>query len=525
MRRNGRMTLRVLAVPLSIAFAAVAFADDAPEQRGMWLVQRDVSQGSAAYIHSMELTLHAREEPRPALRYRLVPDEFEQVEGNAAIFYLKAMGFLEQNWRREQLAQFEKDAFERVREERKATGDMDPFLPPYSWDEMEPSALPLEEVNKYLSFVAFQPRYLREAARRKVMDLDRQLQNEDNPLGYLLPDIQEMRTLIRFQNLRCKVAIAENRIDDAIKVLGQLYTMARHLGQDESIVANLVGKYCAEKGWECALQLIQHAQAPNLYWAFASLPRPLISTRRSAAFEPQMIYFQFPMLREVDETPKPAGYWQDFLDRLAAKLSQSSNELELPRALRDPATARAALVGMVAAYYPDARRYLIEQCKLPREKVEAYPTAQVVLLAAVRYYDEMRDEVFKWSFLPFHQGPKGTDQQWTPDSILDRSDETGWFAKPARKMLRFNAVFSTLPIEVDQTIAVLQAVEAIRMYGAGHQGQLPTKLSDLPVPAPCDPATGKPFVYVCSGDSATIGFDQFPNQYRLTLRTTQEAGK
>lgn len=525
MRRNGRMTWRVLAVPLSMAFTTMAFADDAPEQRGMWLVQRDASQGSAAYVHSMELTLHAREEPRPALRYRFISNEFEQVEGNAAIFYLKAMGFLEQNWRRGQLAQFEKDAFERVREERKATGNMDPFLPPYSWDEMEPSALPLEEVKKYLSFVEFQPPFLREAARRGFMDFDRQLQNDENPIGYLLPDIQEMRTLARFQNLRCKVAIAENRIDDAIEVLGQLYTMAIHLGQDESIVANLVGKYCAQKAWECALHLIQHPQSPNLYWAFAALPRPLVSTRRSAAFEPQMIYLQFPMLKEVDETPKPAGYWQDFLDRLAAKLSQATNEFGLSRALRDPTTARAALVGMVAADYPDARRYLIEHCELPREQVEAYPTAQVVFLAGVRYFDQMRDEVFKWTCVPFHQGPTGADQQWTPDLILNRSDETGWFAKPAHKMLRFSAVILTLPMEVDQTIAMLQTVEAIRMYGATHDGQLPTDLSTLPVPAPCDPATGRPFAYVCSGNSATIRFDQFPNQYRLTLHTTQEAGK
>jgi hypothetical protein len=517
---------RILLVPLLLSIAAAAWADESLQREGMWLRQRDVRAGNVVFTYTTELTLHPRAETRPALQYRLLPDETDLVEGNAAIYYLKAMGFLEQDWKQQQLADFEKEAFQRAVEVRKATGNIDAYLPPYSWDVMAPGELPLEEVKKYLSFVDFQPLCLREAARRRVMDLDRQLQDSENPLGYPLPDIQEMRTLARMQVLRCKVAIAENRFDDAVEILGQLYAMARHLGQDETVVANLVGENCAIRAWEAALCLVQHRQAPNLYWGFAALPCPFIDARRSAAFERQMLYFQLPMLREVDETPKPAGYWQEFLDRLAAKLAQSTTELRLPRAwFRDPTKARGALVGLVASGYPDARRYLIEQCKLSREQVDAYPTAQVVLLAAVRYYNDMGDEVFKWSFLPHHKRPVAADPQWSVDRVLENSESDEWFGRPARTLFDSSTAFANLPLRSSQTIAMLQTVEAIRMYGAVHNGQLPEDLNELPVPAPLDPASGKLFAYVRAENEATLSCVCWPREYRLVLRFAEAPGK
>ncbi len=54
----------------------------------------------------------------------------------------------------------------------------------------------------------------------------------DDVTGYLLSEVQTMRGLARLQTVRCKVAIAEGRLDDAIAILGQQYALARHLGQD-----------------------------------------------------------------------------------------------------------------------------------------------------------------------------------------------------------------------------------------------------------------------------------------------------
>ena len=264
------------------------------DQRGWLARERDAQTGTV--VRSMELLLHPQGEPRPALKYRLVADDFDLVDGNAAVHYLKAMGFLEQIRAREQMVEFEKQQWDRLMEMRKA-GKFEASVPPYSWYDMTPEELPLDEVKKYLSYTSFQPQFLRDAARRRTMDLDRQMRTGEDVLGFGLPDIQEMRTLAYLQSLRCKVALAEGRISDAIEILGQQYAMTWHLGQDDILLSNVVGSFCADRAWQDALQLVQRQETPNLYWAFAALPQPLIDPRRTSSFERQLMYQQFKILR------------------------------------------------------------------------------------------------------------------------------------------------------------------------------------------------------------------------------------
>ena len=57
---------------------------------------------------------------------------------------------------------------------------------------------------------------------------------------------------------------------------------------------------------------------------------------------------------------------------------------------------------------------------------------------------------------------------------------------------------------LDQRIALLRHVEALRLYAAEHDGTLPANLSDISVPLPDDPFTGKPFRYEVDGDTAHL---------------------
>jgi hypothetical protein len=76
---------------------------------------------------------------------------------------------------------------------------------------------------------------------------------------------------------------------------------------------------------------------------------------------------------------------------------------------------------------------------------------------------------------------------------------------------------------LDQGIALLRAVEALRMYTAEHKNQWPAKLDDCTVPVPDDPVTGKPFNYSVDGGKAIIkaAGDILRDQthVELTLRT------
>jgi hypothetical protein len=57
---------------------------------------------------------------------------------------------------------------------------------------------------------------------------------------------------------------------------------------------------------------------------------------------------------------------------------------------------------------------------------------------------------------------------------------------------------------VDQRIALLRHIEALRLHAAQHNGKLPAKLADVTVPLPVDPFTGKPFRYEVVGNTAHL---------------------
>ena len=74
---------------------------------------------------------------------------------------------------------------------------------------------------------------------------------------------------------------------------------------------------------------------------------------------------------------------------------------------------------------------------------------------------------------------------------------------------------------------LLRHFEALRLYAAEHDGTLPAKLSDISVPLPVDPFTGKPFRYELTGDTAHLrgtppaGFEKDPGfniHYEVTLQ-------
>jgi len=502
-------SLPLTAIAVGLLWSSTAFAQAKPERlTDGWRSQTDDQTGWV--IKSKELSLHPRAEAKPALKHRFLPDSFDSAPGNAAIYYLKALGFLEQHNARDAKQRYIEDAL------AKAGGDQ---WPPYVWLDMAPDQLPIQEMKSYLSYTAFQPPLLKEAARRQRFDMNRNFREVDNPVGYLLPEIQTMRELARTQSMRCRLAIAENRVEDAIEIIGQQYALARHLGQDDFLITNLVGQAIAGIVWDDVLYLVQHRDTPNLYWALTTLPQPLVDMRRSLSVERQFLYQQIKVLQEVDEKPRPAEYWREFLDRLLPQIGMIAGDLNIPAADTDPDAAKASLVALIAAAYPGAKDYLITEQKMPREQVESYVTAQVVFLAMVRFYDHWRDEYFKWTHLPYWQV-----RQKTNSSDLDRrftaaAERYGWCASPTELLLPAVLATRTAQSRGAQHIALLQTVEAIRMYAADHDNRLPPNLSALSVPAPIDPFTGKPVAYELLDNKGVLTGHALPSlRYRLILR-------
>jgi hypothetical protein len=463
---------------------------------------------------TVRLTIHPMAEAKPSLAIQLVPDAATQLEGNAAIFYLKAMGFLEQNSARDQLREIQKEAVEQAKE---TGGELSDF-PPFSYVDMHPKDYPKAEVHEYLDgLLSFQVPSLREARLLRDFSMHRNLQLSDNPIGYLLPEMQAMRELARTQSIRCRLAIAEGRVDDAIEVIGQQLTLSRHIGMDDFLVSNLVGVAVIAIACDDTLYLLEHAQCPNLYWAYAQCPDPLVDMTRCLAFERQLFYLQVPKLKEIDPSLKSDAYWTEFLADFAVR----TRDFDLYNEGSDRMVSKVQGEGRVESIQKaieenvsQAREYLLSRGILNKDTIDSYPGEQLVFLAMKDYYEVGRDEQYQLLYMPY-----GMSQEKSASANEQRKKDLqryGWFVgvadgwlPNADGWLPNMAAIKAAQCRVQQRIALIQAVEAIRMAGAENGGKLVDSLGATPVPVPNDPFTGKPFQYQVTGDVATLS-SEFP---------------
>lgn len=122
------------------------------------------------------------------------------------------------------------------------------------------------------------------------------------------------------------------------------------------------------------------------------------------------------------------------------------------------------------------------------------PAAQAVLIYQKQEYIAMMDQLFKWFALPYHQSRVHLEQG---DEMFGRhQSERGIKANLFTILVPALYRVAFLQARLDRGIAMLRTVEAIRMFAAGHSGQLPGSLEDITaVPIPFDPVTGTGFIY------------------------------
>lgn len=464
-------------------------SDTITTRSGEWLSIRSPRQ----HVLQRQVNLTPQAEAKPALSVTLIPNEFDLIDGNAAVQYMQALAFAEQHNALEAIREFQRKG----RREAEAAGKDASQAEPHIWLETAPSDLPLERVREYLGYSSFQTRYLDEALKRRNCDFDRNIRAAKDPIGYLLPEIQVMRELSRLQSMRFRLAIAEDRPQDAVHIFAQQLALGHHLDGEDFLVSNLVGVACATNGTQDAFYLSETAAAPNLYWAIAALPQPLMSMRRALAYERELAFEQFKQFREVDEIPQPAIYWQRFVASLAEEVEDWSDlGLGLPEGFAEP-VGQALLIG---AAYPGAKLFLIEELGMEPVNLDALPVTQVVFLAMRRLYEQVRDESFKIQYLPSPQRASFSPYQ----AEKAANDKYGWINALSNFFLPAVQAAGSARDRLQQHLALLQTIEALRDHMAAHDGRLPEKLSELRLPAPNDPVIQHPFEYVYEEGQAKL---------------------
>ena len=164
------------------------------------------------------ITIRPAASPVPALKYSLLPKPEEQIPGNAAIFYHRAIErVIERRLQDRPLLA----ADIRVSRAKAVEAEQEQSR----WLSQPLATLPRDAVRKYLETYSFSLQECELGARREFCNWE--FQRRDEGFSLILSDLQEMRALGRLLVLKTRFEIAEGRIDSAIHWLQTGLTVAR----------------------------------------------------------------------------------------------------------------------------------------------------------------------------------------------------------------------------------------------------------------------------------------------------------
>ena len=303
-------------------------------------------------------------------------------------------------------------------------------------------------------------------------------------------ELGPLQVLAAALQVRFRAEVAGRHFDDAIRTAKTMFALARHLGEHPTEVADLVGLWVAHLGLGTLEEMVQQPGCPNLYWALTDLPCPLVDLRKGVQGDRTLVAADLRSLRDdAPMTDAEIGRVREPLVRRAGFRTRTGGpaaaEPASPAA-SDGSRTRSGCAPPAGAwsrpgYAPDLGQDVPAHAGHPAGR-EA----------------RLRDPAGR-----AHQAPG-------PAALADRragraartEQLTGTGCSPIScptsiKLRRTQG-------QLEQQIALLRHVEALRLYAAEHDGKLPAKLSDISVPLPIDPVTGKPFVYAVDGATAHI---------------------
>ncbi len=417
-------------------------------------------------LKPIQLTVYPAKPPTPALKYQLLPHRRDQTTGNAAERYRKVAELIKAQPVTLSLS-------ERLME----------------WRQLPPRDLPRQEVAKTLKDYEQVIDELVGAAfcERCDWDLGAKLRQSDKGL---LVDHIPVREGVSLLDLAVRAAIADQKPQEAIRMLQAMFAASKHLAEHCIMSGYLTGLVLAREATERVQEFVQLSHVPNMYWALANLPSPLIDMRSSLEAERMGVDVLLPRVRETMTQPNPTPMSEAELLTVRKKL------LDYRAVRQKRLEADIGITLDAVKLYPKARAALVSS-GFSQEHIDKLPSFQIVLCFALLEHDRMHDEVAKWSNLPFWEGrvacrkveAEFAKERVPLDILIGYEGQFSIFAPVLAKVYQNRA-------HLDRKLAALRIIEALRLYAANHEGKLPAALADIKeVPIPIDPITGKGFEY------------------------------
>ena len=411
---------------------------------------------------SVRLEVEPMPESKPAFKYQLLPELRELNPGNAAQDYVKC--FMEQR------------AFFFGKE---ATADRARY-----------QTMPLAELAriKLPGYGGFALRQADWAARLDTVDWQALGRIQTGGIEQLPAELGPMQVLARALHVRFRGEVAGRQYPDAIRTAKTVLALGRHLGEHPTGLASLVGLSVAHLGVGTLTEMVQQPRCPNLYWALTDLPCPLVDLRKGVHGDRTRVAAELRLVR--DDAAMTEAELEAFVSRLSGLVNFAREQAGHP-----PRNLRAELAVRVndPEYQSAARQRLTDAGSAPFF-VLRIPPMQVALLDDKLAYEIHRDEHLKYLAVPLWQLGSSSG------NAAPSSDRDTLFTDLLPPIIKLRQTQGAL----EQEIALLRHVEALRLHAAEHSGTLPATLSQISVPLPSDPFTGKPFVYTVEGGTAHL---------------------
>ncbi len=440
---------------------------------------------------TIPLTLHPTAAPKPLSRYYLTPQYIDMQPGNRVPGFMKA--YMEQH------AFFSKEPAEQ-REK---------------WNQTPLADLPVDDIKKsgvigglmhrkdFTDFTESAGRPLSdvdEAARLLTTDWQVWFNIRRDGIGTLLPEVQKMRELASVLKVRMRYEVKTGDFEKAAYSARTFYGLASALENHPTLICLLVAVAIETIGLNAVEEMIQQPGCPNLYWSFTEMPADVFSSRLATQGERVIIHAHFKSL--VDNTvmsDAEAKTMAETIDRLTRMIGPDGKAEESKFSARF--AAQAADEKKVAAF----RQELIAAGR-KADAVNKFPPLQVAMAHNLLRYDILLDEFYRHMHLPHAEAMKLAAE--AEAKLKDDAD-----AVLARQLLPSITKVRSALTRVQQRVAYLRVVEAVRLYAHDNGGKLPEKLADIKLPLPLDPVTGKEFSYSVKDGVATLtGGNPNPDQ-------------
>ncbi len=413
-------------------------------------------RGQTPSVTVVRLAPQASKGPTRALQYALLPEPADQVPGNAAPLWLSA------------------GLAARVVQTR---------MGETQWKWLAPEQTPLKTFPRQEArdFLKNYERALRlAAAAAQRVRCDWEFPTPTIQTLYLLPmeEIQGFRELASLLSLQARLELAEGDYAKAVAAVRIGLTLARHVGQGDTLIQSLVGIAITAIMLNWVEEMMQVPGSPNFYWPLTALPSSLIDIRDTVRTELNSYQRSFPLLFQAVRQPLPAEGVNREVEEFTRILGQLGEKRGQPR--------KQNLAVQLLKLSAEARQKLQDQGRT-KEELALMPALQVVVIYLVEEYGRFQDDYLKGLNLPSWQMWQEVQRQRR--ALLGKGP-------PDNPMigLLLPALEKTqlAQLRLQLQIAGMRGAEALRLYAAAHQGRPPEKWADLKeVPLPINPFTGE----------------------------------